>query len=49
MVLWNVTMYSLVDRHQWFRQTCCLHLQSRRKLSRWRQHMELPRPSYGTL
>jgi len=28
--------YSLVDRYQCFRWICCLHLQSRRKLSRWR-------------
>ena len=42
-------MYSLVDRYQCFRWTCCLHLQSRRKPPRWRQHLELPEISYGNM
>jgi len=49
MVLWNVMMYSLVDRYRCFRWTCCLHLQSRRKLRRWRLHVGLPGLFYGNV
>jgi hypothetical protein len=31
LVLWDVMLLSSVDRYQWFRRTCCLHLQCRRQ------------------
>jgi len=42
-------MYSLVDRYQCFRWTCCLHLQSKTNPWRWGQHLGLPGIFYGNV
>jgi hypothetical protein len=49
MAFWDVRACSLVDRHQTFERTCCLHLQGRSEqvllkhwyLSTWWQYLYL--------